>query len=70
MFVLADKTMRDNLRRDGIRITSDLTNKHQAEVDRFRDLGFQVYYKSVKLCMENNKGEKIDPDSLKYENKI
>ena len=70
MFVLADKTMRDNLRRDGIRITSDLTNKQQAEVDHFRDLGFQAYYKSGKLCVENNKGEKIDPDSLKNENNI
>ena len=65
VFVLRDNAMRDKLRREGIRITSDLTTKQQAEIDYFRDKGFRAYYKRGLLQVEDSHGDRVDPSFVR-----
>ena len=64
VFVLRDTTMRGKLRQEGIRITSDLTTKQQAEIDFFKDKGFRAYYRRGILQVEDSKG-KVNPQFVR-----
>nr|KAG5700542.1 hypothetical protein BaRGS_025254 [Batillaria attramentaria] len=49
MAVMSDKVLRDSLRRDGIRLASDLTNKQARNITEARKRGKFAYYKKGRL---------------------
>ena len=67
VFVLRDKDMRNRLRREGIKISEDLTSKQQADINFFKDKGYHAYYKKGKLIVENDQGQVVNHKNLSKE---
>ena len=55
MEILNDTCSRDLLRRDGIRVSSELTTRQRDEVQRYRRQGKIAYYKNGRLQVEERR---------------
>ena len=62
MAILNDSHLRDSLRREGIKISADLTSRQRDEVQHHRSQGKIAYFKSGRLRVE----ERINPHSRNF----
>ena len=53
--ILTDRALRDLLRREGIRVTSDLTTRQRSEIPSFHQPGKLAYFKNGKLRVETDR---------------
>lgn len=61
--ILNDEVLRSNLRRIGIRISSDLTSRQQEEVQFYRGMGKLAYFKNGKLEVKERQQHPRSVDS-------
>ena len=54
MDIVTDKTLRDLLRAEGIRVTSDLTIRQRSEIQFYHQQGKLAYFKNGKLHFETD----------------
>ena len=53
--ILRDRHVREEMRKKGIRVASDLTPRQRDQLQRYRDRGKMAYYKNGRLHVENNR---------------